>query len=136
MKKYHKRGPQGIPLSIKIPEGFYTLQYSKHAKERFEERHGSDPIYPKILNVIRDRNVIEVYTEDDIKPAQLLVSLQYRRYTRIYLIIIPFENKTALVKTLWFSKTNKKDYEKDISTTRGMYPLEHESKGAKTKEVI
>lgn len=113
LKKYHKRGPLGIPENIRIPEGFHTLTYSKHAKERFEERHGNDPVYPTMVNINRHKNVIEVYTEDDIHPAQLLVSLQYRRNTRMYLVIIPFENRTAFVKTLWFIKTNKRNYEKD-----------------------
>lgn len=124
IKKYHRRGPDGIPESIKIPEGFHNLIYSKHAKERFEERHGRDPIYPMLVNIMRHKNVIEVYTEDDVKPAQLLVSLQYRKYTRIYLVIIPFENKTAFVKTLWFSKPiNKKTDEKtQDKEDDGYYP--------------
>lgn len=112
LKKYHKRGPLGIPESIKMPEGFHTLAYSKHAKERFEERHGNDPVYPTIINLDRHKNIIEVYTEDDIHPSQLLVSLQYRKNTKIYLVIIPFENKEALVKTLWFSKPINKSNEK------------------------
>lgn len=118
LKKYHKRGPLGLPDSIRIPEGFHTLIYSKHAKERFEERHGTDPVYPHLVNIDRYKNVIEVYTEDDIHPSQLLISLQYRKNTRIYLILIPFEDKTALVKTLWFSKPINRNHEKDITDSR------------------
>lgn len=113
LKKYHKRGPLGIPDTLRVPEGFYNLTYSKHAKERFEERHGTDPVYPTIVNIDKHKNVIEVYTEDDIHPSQLLVSLQYRKNTKIYLIIIPFENKEALVKTLWFSKPITRKYEEN-----------------------
>jgi hypothetical protein len=122
LKIYHKRGREELPSSLQIPEGFHNLIYSKHARERFEERHGEDPVYPRVLNIIKWKNVIEVYTEDDIHPAQLLVSLQYRKYTKIYLVIIPFANRTAFVKTLWFSKTTGRNEKEDFDNNR-KYPL-------------
>lgn len=112
-KKYHKGDPGGFPTNLRIPEGFHKLIYTKHAMERFEARHGTDPVYPTLINIDKNKNIIEIYpTENEGKEyvSQMLVSLQYtkKKNDKIYLILIPYANKTAVVKTLWFSKNRKK----------------------------
>lgn len=117
VKQYNLKDEGGIPADIKMTEGFYELHYSQHAKQRFLERAGNDPVFPHILNIIRDKNVVGVKVDDGGKVAtEIVVRLQYTRYTRIFLVIVPYDNATALVKTLWFRekkiRKRKSNYEK------------------------
>lgn len=114
IKKYDKRNEGGFPASLLIPEGFHNLIYTRHAMERFEARHGNDPIFPTLVNINKNSNVLEIYpTEINGREyvSQMLISIQYtkKKNDKIYLILIPYANKTAVVKTLWFSKNRKKD---------------------------
>lgn len=110
MKKYDVRNPGGFPSSLELREGFYNLKYGTHAMERFMERSGNDPVYPKILNVQKDKNVLEIYSEDDKMVNQFLVRIQYKWNVRMFLVIVP-QGEVGFVKTIWFSEKRKKDEE-------------------------
>jgi len=117
----------GIPKDVDVREGFYTLHYSQHAKKRFTERAGNDPVFPKIVNVINGKNVVIVKADESMPKvaAELVIRLQYKKYVRLFMVIVPYDNGTALVKTLWFKEKTKRN-EKRTSNWSGCvskYPL-------------
>lgn len=104
LKKYHVK--EGFPEGLELREGFYNLKYSNHAMERFNERAGNDPIYPRVVNIQKDKNVLEMYTQDGKIVNQLLVRIQYKWNTRMFLIVVP-QGEVGFVKTIWFTEKNK-----------------------------
>lgn len=104
MKKYHIK--EGFPATLELREGFYNLRYSNHSMERFRERAGNDPVYPKMVNVDKSKNVLEIYTEDDKMVNQFLIRIQYKYNVRMFLVLVPFDDY-ALVKTIWFTEKGK-----------------------------
>lgn len=106
MKRYHIKDPGGFPEGLELQEGFYRLKYTNHAMERFIERAGNDPVYPKVVNVDKSRNVLEIYSEDGKMVHQILVRIQYKHNVRMFLVLVPFSDH-ALVKTIWFTEKGK-----------------------------
>ena len=129
MNVYHRE--IGFPKTLKIPDLLLDLQYSKHALSRTSRKKKNEDgtesnTYLYRLSLlptkvrINEKNVYELYTEDDIHCRKVLIRIGYdERYDMIMVLDIINKNNATVV-TIWLNR--KADKHKTINKEKYKIP--------------
>ncbi len=102
MRVYRKE----IIGKIKYRQGFISLLYSDHAKERLLERVDGELIVAPTVVQITDNNIYSGETYDNKKLTQACIRLDYKQDKWMFLVVVL---GNGVVKSLWINdrKTGK-----------------------------
>jgi len=80
----------------------FEVDYSKHAMDRIKQRlNGSLLIYPKQIRITEQNIVKGLLGKDGKYLFKVVIKLEFKRGTDIYLVILP---SIQLCKTVYFKK--------------------------------
>lgn len=110
----------GFPSTLTVTEGFHKLGYTKHARERQYDKYEGLRVLPTVIN-IKKENVVEIHTDDNIKPKKLLIRIHYDKKRDIVLALQPLDG-FAKVITFWLN--DKRDQHLNLDKTKYTHPNE------------
>ena len=109
MKKIREvRKDEIVEKKYQYRKDYFQLDYSKHALDRIRERtNGGLLLYPRNIRITEQNIVKGLIQEGRNYLFKVVIKLEFKKDTDIYLVIIP---AIPLCQTVYFDK-KKNDYE-------------------------
>ena len=102
IKEYTKQ--KIIDEHLQYRKDLFPVKYTKHAKERMEERcRGNLIIFPEQIR-ITEQNIVKGLSSDGKYLFKVIIKLEWKKGEDIYLVILP---NMGLIKSCWFKKQKK-----------------------------